>query len=951
MAAAHSPILQGRLIPPTLALMAGIAATAYLPLPLLPAAALLLAAAGGGGLLLVIKKPGFGLHLALLTVFFLAGYLLATPHTGPPPSPQHLYNQLYNPLISQAGGPDEQAPAGDEPTLEQRHDLVLVGTLRQLPVTVQQHRTFGRSARLKYTGYEAPGRLPESAALLNGYAPLNRQINKPGEQLQLPRQSGQRTRLLLAVEEYRQPAAPPRPAHGLVQLTVNGRLNKTFRPGDRLMVRAEVGPVRAFRVPGAFDYRRFLAHQGVLLSGWVAAPVQVAGVYQQEQADHPLPLAGYQRLKYFPERARFAAGQLLEEELAGHPRLPLLKALLIGERGGIDAAEMESFKAAGAMHLLAISGMHLGMVALLAAGGAYWLLKRSARLLLALDARKVSLLLALPPVIGYALITGLNPPAQRALIMTLVFMAAILSNRQWCSLNNLALAALLILALDPAALLGASFQLSFGATAGIIILAPHLQQHYRELELRESGLRLLLRQVIFWVLTSLLVSAVATLVTAPLVLHHFHRISLLSPLSTLLATPLIFFWTLPLALAGLALSGLGLAGGGLLLNAAAGGLNPAVAIIAWLAALPGSFFYLPPPSPAQWLSWLALFAILAMLQQRYRRRASSAPGAITDDPAQKARAHGAPRPATFSDRLPATRLSGQVAAALPAIPILLLLLLPPWHQWERGRLSHSRVTFIEVGHGNATVIEMPGNRTILVDGGGPATLSTDVGEQLIAPWLRHQRIRRLEAVVISHPHADHYNGIPFLLRHFRPQTLWVNGHTENQRDYEELLELAEELGVEIRVPTAGEVLAKGADFALVNLGNFHQRPTASFQPPLEDRVNDQSLIISYRHQDFSLLLPGDIYKGQERRLISEMATENRNPGHLILAASHHGRATSMDPEFISAISPAWIAVSDDQRRTDYRRVAKWQQTGATVLTTGRHGTITCDNRQQPACSP
>ncbi|HET98118.1 MAG TPA: ComEC/Rec2 family competence protein, partial [Desulfurivibrio alkaliphilus] len=536
-----------------------------------------------------------------------------------------------------------------------------------------------------------------------------------------------------------------------------------------------------------------------------------------------------------------------------------------------------------------------------------WLLKRSPRLLLTLQVRKVALLLALIPIIGYALITGLNPPAQRALLMTLVFMGAILLDRQWCSLNNLAIAALLILTLDPPALFGASFQLSFAATAGIIMLLPTLQNHYQEIRGSASDQRegrpavIIGRKVLFWIGASLLVSTVATLVTTPLALHHFHRVSLLSSLTTLLATPPLFFLTLPSALAGLALAALNLPGGAPLLLLSAWGVEFTTAITGHLAALPFSFYYLSPPSPAEWGAWLGLFGAL-LLYRRQRFWAAATGGAM----------------------------------------LLLLLLLPALEQWRRGQSSNSRVTFIEVGHGQATVVELPGNRTVLVDGGGPATLSTDIGEQLIAPFLRHRRIRRLTAVVISHPHADHYNGIPFLLRHFRPQTLWINGQPGVSPDYQTLLRTATDLGIEIAVPSGGEELVsrelkEGGTARLYNLADFHRREGGGNSSP-EDSVNDQSLVIGYQHGDFLFILPGDIGMGQESRLLAELETTARAT---VLAASHHGRRTSMDPAFVATVAPRYIIVSDDERRTDYRRVAKWQTMGAQTLTTGRDGSITC----------
>ncbi|MDF1614785.1 DNA internalization-related competence protein ComEC/Rec2 [Desulfurivibrio dismutans] len=845
--------LPGRLVLPVLSLTAGIATAGWLELPpattIIPPLAVLL------WLLVIILRP---LLLRLIPASLTWVNFRRWP-TWPPALPRSPYLFTLLLLIFFSAGYNLARP-----------QLTLPPTPSHLYNQLTSHQ------QLKATGQDSHD------VVLVGVAQ------------ELPRQNGERTRLVLAAEELHRSAGATA-THGLVQLTVNGPLEQEIKPGDRLMVRAQIGPVRAFAVPGAFDYRQFLAHRGIHLSGWLANPLQLA------QINEPAPESFRHRLTYLPERLRTRASELLNRHLAAEENLPVLRALLIGDRSGIEAATLEAFKAGGAMHLLAISGMHLGLIALLSMAAAEWLLKRSSYLLQTIHVRKAALLLALVPIIGYALITGLQPPALRALIMTLVFMAAVLSDRQWCSLNNLALAAIIILALDPTALFGASFQLSFAATAGIIMLAPALQDRYQATT--TAG-----RQLLFWVITSLLVSTVATLVTAPLAMYHFHRVSLLSPLTTLLATPLIFFWTLPLALVGLFLAAVsesalltGLAE--LLLTAASRGLDLTVSLTVWLAELPGSFFYLAPPSTAEFLCWGILLMTLAL-----------------------ARRHAA----------------FPVAAAMMA---LLLVLLPVYHQWQRQQEPNSRVSFIEVGHGKATVVEMPGNRNFLVDGGGPATLSTDVGEQLIAPFLRQRRIKRLEAVVISHPHADHFNGIPFLLQHFRPQVLWINGRPDGSREYRALLALAEELGIEVRIPEeSGQVLAGQATnnatqpVIMKNVADFHLQGPTDFNPPLADPVNDQSLIISYRHGEISFLLPGDIGMEQERRLAAEHGDRFR---FRVLAASHHGRRSSMAPEFIRITDPDYIIVSDNEQRVDQQRLNSWQQQGYAVMTTGRYGTVIC----------
>lgn len=840
-----------RLLPVTLALAAGILLAGLvsqawpdLPAPLvIPAlpGALLLALLAGGVILLARRRPQAA-ALLLLPIFGLAGYLLAGPTLNPPADPNHLYQLLTEPEPGEQSTPPEPSDQG-------------VATDHRAHPEVSGH------------GVVLVGRLA-----------------------QLPRLEDDRSVLLMAAEELHRPNQAPRPTRGLVRLVVGGPLSEPLTPGDRFMIRAEVGPVHSFRVPGAFDYRQFLALHQIWLSGWAKSPQQVAAIHDPAGSAAPRLFP-----PYWPERLRARAAAILESNLEGAP-LALLKALLIGDKSGIPKPVLADFQASGGMHLLAISGLHLGLVALLATALFTWLLKRSPRLMLRLPVRKPALLLALLPVGGYALITGLNPPALRALIMILVFMAAILRDRQWCSLNNVAIAALLILVLDPAAIFTASFQLSFAATAGIILFLPQLAERLlpagapampdRGKSHRASA------WLAAWLGNGLLVSLVATLVTAPLVLYHFHRLSLLSPLTTLLLTPILGGLILPLALLALALAAIAPSLTGLLLTAAAWGAEALLALTAQLARLPFASFYLPPPTPLELAVALALLIALVLARNR-----------------------------------PVARISAVCLA-------LLLITLPGHDLWQRRRNPATTVSVLDIGQGNATVVQLPHHRTLLVDSGGAASVRFDPGESLIGPFLHRQRVTRLAALVISHPDADHYNGAPFLLRHFRPETLWLNGRPGGGRGYEELLQLAAELEIPVKVPTAGQLLLASGEAKVINLADFHLEaktgPATSADPS-----NEQSLAIRVEHQKISWLLPGDIPMRQEQHLVAQRPEME----HSVLLAPHHGSWTSTSPQLLAAVTPSYLVLSADRRRTEWERVRQWREQGLNVLTTAEAGTI------------
>lgn len=703
-----------------------------------------------------------------------------------------------------------------------------------------------------------------------------------------PEKSEDRTHLLMAVGELRRPNGAT-PAHGLVQLTVGGSLRQEMLPGDRFLARARVGPLRGHRVPGAMDYRTFLHHQGIWLTGWAETPLHIVAL----PATQPLPWPA--RLRHLPEQLRTQANRLIDQ-LAPPATVPLYHGLLTGTRSEIPATVIEQFKATGAMHLLAISGMHLGLVTLLFTGLAIWLLKRSTWALLHLPTRKLALLLTLPALVGYAAITGLQPPAIRAFIMVLVFMAAIFLDRQWGSLNNLAIAALLILIIQPASLLGASFQLSFAAAAAII-LAYRLRC---PLLLAPQGPWS--QRLHAWLLNSLTISVIATLATAPLCLFYFNRVSLLSPITTLLVTPLLCFWAIPLGLVGLALATPMPTLAGLLFALGGWGISASLLVVEKLAGLPWASFYLPTPTLLELSA--ALAALLALLAWQHGK----------------------------STRIAALAL----LAVLVASPLIR-------HAMRRAD-SDSRITFLDVGHGSAVVLHLPHGKTVLVDGGGLASERFNVGERLIAPFLWGRGIAHLNGVVVSHPDSDHWNGLPFILDHFRPATLWINGDRQGGTDYAGLLAQAASLGIAIKVPQPGDILCQAGAASLRNVAALHLIPAAptptktKAKPRPRPAANNRSLVVQFRHGNQACLLPGDIDTAHEAIVMRRGGVKSA-----VLLAPHHGSRHSGSPRFIATVRPQVIVVSAQggtKARFPHPEKRKaWQELGIPVLVTGASGSI------------
>ena len=707
---------------------------------------------------------------------------------------------------------------------------------------------------------------------------------------QMPALPTGRSRIQIAAEQLIFPDGTITPTHGLVLLTMPGHLPANIEPGDRLIARAILKRPRSFLTPGVFDYGKYLAEKNIWITGWVRSPALLHKMYQPQKP------AISERLHYLPERMRHRVGVFIEQTL-DQQTSSLYRALLLGDRSAVDPIIIENFTATGCIHLLAISGTHMGLIALLTTFLAAWLLKRSTRLILYLPIWKTAALIALPPLAAYALLAGFQTPAVRALTMTTVFLVAILIDRQWSIPVNIAIAAFLLLAWKPVIIHTASFQLSFTAVLAITLLYPHVTTLFAP----PSGLvQSTIHKLRRWLLAGLTVSTVATIGVLPLLLLHFNRLSSLSPISTLIIEPFLCLWALTIGLLACLLHPISPSLPSHLLHLGSLGLHSALFLSSSLASLPFASFRLPSPTPMEvTLYYIALIAF----SQRHRFRFS------------------------------------QPIATVALISLLGTFFLNSTLASQDDTL---RVSILDVGQGSATLLELPHHRAILIDGGSYLGERFDVGERIIAPFLWSRHIKKLEAVVISHPHADHYNGLPFIIRNFKPKTLWINGYPAPVPDYQDLLREAKNLGISVKTPQANLPLYADEGTKLSCIGSppppiQDEWSTRSEQPGAD--TNRHSMVLRLVYGQRSFLFPGDINMAAEERLVQEADGINAD----VLLAPHHGSRGSLSDSFIEAAAPDYIVVSAGTSRpsgmAEKAAVQKWRRTGATVFITAQNGAV------------
>ncbi|MFZ5776080.1 MAG: DNA internalization-related competence protein ComEC/Rec2 [Thermodesulfobacteriota bacterium] len=717
---------------------------------------------------------------------------------------------------------------------------------------------------------------------LTNLFPFRQETSLTGRLVQKPQVRTDRVQLLLASEAILpSDGGPPRPATGLTRLSIPTPTPlPPLIPGLRYQARAFLSPPRSFQTPGSFDQAGHLATDDILVTGFAASPLLLAPVAS------PVDQAYVDR--YLLERFRQRFGSMLFETLP--PRSAgIYQALLIGDYSGIDQAAMEWFKAAGAIHLLAVSGSHLTVVAAMTA----LLLLQAARLfpplLLRVPARKLALALTLPALTLYAGLAGWEAPVLRALLMAGVFIGAMLCDRQWSTPNNLAIAALILLILNPLELTNASFQLSFAATAAIVLIMPRLQgwqAHHPATTLRQKGISL--------ILLSLAISLAASLATAPLTLYHFNRLSLAGPVATLLLTPLLCLWSLPLGLLAMASQPLFPPLAATLLKAGAIGIDLSLPLTEAVANLPLASLWLPTPSLPALLAALLLAAMIL-------RAGTLGQGAV--------------RLCLF-----AALLSG--------------------YGWHANRSDTVRVSCLDVGQGSATVVELPDDTVTLIDGGGPASEGFDIGERVIAPFLWKNHIRTIDQVILTHAHADHFNGLPFVIKHFRPKTLWVNDLTSSDPAFRRLLADAAQAGCEVRLASAGTLLAgertgHGAAIRCVAnlaMARMTEAPESGKRPPPPNRLG---MVVRLDHGGTGFLFPGDLERTDEERLLSQGRLPLRADALLL---PHHGLKSAGGGGFLAAVAPDYLIASTG-REEKVAVATPPPESGQRLLITAREGTV------------
>ena len=652
---------------------------------------------------------------------------------------------------------------------------------------------------------------------------------------------GDRQYVYLRLRRLQRQERPWEAASGLIRINVHtDRL--PYLPGDVLQVnRLRLHRPRTAGNPGAFDFRGLMQRRGIHAVGGVTRPERL---HLLRRADG---YGGGRALERWRQNLRAAVSGLLPA-----PYDAVFLAIVLGHKGSLPAAIQSDFRAAGVAHLLVVSGLHVGFVA--AATLFVW-----RQLLRTIRSRlprawlpgwrptPVAAMLSLPPLLLYGCLVGWRVPTLRAGLMVGCYLLALGIERRSDARYALVLAAVLIVLVDPWAFADVGFRLSFAAVAAILLATAAVLKPYPT----PPGMGQRVRR---YLLTYVTASAAAYLGTLPILMQAFHTVPTFGILTNLLLLPLVGV----LVPAGVLALGL---------------------LVLWPAAGPAVFGILAYP-----ISWLVgLTELIADLPRAQLHVAAPSPLMI-------AAYYGALVSLVFARRWP-KRLAYAGACAL------VVLLGTGWQVLE-ARSERLRVTFLDVGTGDAILVQAPGNRNLLIDGGGTYDGRFDVGARVVAPVLWDRYIRRLDLVALTHPHPNHARGLVSVLRLFPTDHLLTNG-TPMEDDYlRDILAAGARWNTQHHTALSGrrEWRWGGLRLTVLSPPSTAEQARMPWNPRSE---NDRSLVMLLQYGEVRILLTGDIQHATEHWL----AVHRDDLRADVMQVPHHGSKTSTLPDFVRRVWP------------------------------------------------
>jgi len=530
-------------------------------------------------------------------------------------------------------------------------------------------------------------------------------------------------------------------------------------------------------------------------------------------------------------------------------------AMLFGGYQGIRPELLEAFTVTGIVHILSVSGSHITLMA-----GTANIVGRFLHM-----SPRATAALATGVILFYSLLAGAIPPVIRSALMGILTLLALTAGRERDAQHILGLVALGLLLYSPLWLFDISFQLSFGATAGLLYLAPPLRERLR-------------KKLPVFVADSMAVTIGAQLSVLPIIAWYFNVLSLSSLLANLVIAPIVEWIIVAGLLAGLLASLLPMAGKAVFLLASVV-LGLVYELSRWVAALPGSQIDMPTFS---WWGGILYYMGLGWLiiDGEHRKRLMSCVG---------------------SKYLLAMGRKLRDSKGWQAVFLFGMLVV--FCCWQMGcNNKEMQVHFIDVGQGDSALVITPHGRAFMVDTGGVREGSYDIGSRVDVPYLLHYGVQKLDYIFLTHAHDDHAGGVKGILTKIPVGAIGI-GH-EGAGDYLQAFGTGEIGKIKkLLVP-----LQEGSSIELdgVRIDMLYSPESRKVQESqLQATGNEFSNLIRVSYGEASFLFTGDLVAEQEQQVLAN----GTNVASTVLKVGHHGSRTSSSQEFLTAVNPGWAVIS------------------------------------------
>ncbi len=646
-----------------------------------------------------------------------------------------------------------------------------------------------------------------------------------------------------------------------------------------------------YQNPGVCSYSDYLKRRGIY-------KIMFASSYKK---------IGEENINFIRKLVNITRSRMLNSfETLPSPHRELLGGLVLGSKASYLDKEIEDiFRRIGTVHVLVASGAQVSLLLILCFYIFYF------NRIQYLPLKIIISFIIFAVIIFYALITAGDWPIIRAVIMGVILLLSVIMERDYDGLSSLFFAAFVIALFQPNSIFDVGWQLSFSVCFGIVYISPLIFNKLKTCPPSWGRAGVGDFQNFYYILAGILsITLSAQVMVLPIVAYYFHQLSVVSLLANVLTLPLIGL-LLP---AGLLSGLLGIISVklSLVINIFLGGLLHFLLFASEkLNNIPFANITVFPPTIFEMLLYYSV--VIAAVNYRY--------------------------------------LQQKLKLKLPRLIIITLFAVLIFIFFEIFQKPDLKITFIDVGQGDSILIQMPKGKNILIDGGGTPASDFDIGEKVLLPLLRHYRIRKIDLIILTHPHIDHLEGLFTVLEKYKVGAVISNRQPHQEKLMERFMDIIEKKNINCVEVAAGDVLNLQSDLSLTILN-----PDKRVFVGSRSDIDNNSIVAKLKYKNVCFLFTADIYAEGEEKIGDNFPVQCE-----FLKVGHHGSKFSTTDKFLEKVKPnyAIISVGENnlwghphkeviERLEEYNcRVFRTDEDGAVIVKTdGESGKITLWGRKE-----